>query len=135
MKVEGLEKAIASIKGKYDNIDQDVQDELNNWADETALDAKQYAPKDMGQLAGSIHPSYGTMEAEVTVSVVHAAWVEFGTGKFASAYLSNLDQEWRDFARQFYINGKGRTPPKHYLYPAVIKNNIKLVANLKNLFK
>jgi len=107
MKVEGLDKAIASIKGKYANIDQDVQDELNNWANETALSAKQYAPSGMGQLRGAIHPSYGTMEAQVTVSVVHAAWVEFGTGKFAANYLSSIDQEWRDLARIFYIIGKG----------------------------
>ena len=47
-----------------------------------------------------------------------AAYVEFGTGIWAKAYLSGQPQEVVDEAIKFYINGKGTTFAQPYLFPA-----------------
>ncbi len=60
-----------------------------------------------------------------------AAYIEFGTGQDAANYLATVPQEWRDTARQFYVNGKGTIIGKPYLYPAYIKQRIEFVNDLK----
>ncbi|NGM63504.1 HK97 gp10 family phage protein [Sphingobacterium sp. SGG-5] len=47
-----------------------------------------------------------------------AAYVEFGTGIWARAYLSGQPKEVVDEAIKFYINGKGTTFARPYLFPA-----------------
>lgn len=46
-----------------------------------------------------------------------AAWHEFGTGNYAAIYLPSTPQWVRDWARQYFINGQGRTPAHPALYP------------------
>lgn len=48
----------------------------------------------------------GTLYVEQSAGEV-AAWVEFGTGQSASRYLATVPKEWRETARQYYINGRG----------------------------
>jgi hypothetical protein len=136
--ISGLDVTLANIDKRVKMFEKDIKEELNEWADGTALKAKQLAPTNDGQLKENIHPDYATendLKASVTVAVFYAAYVEFGTGKFAFNYVPTLPMEWQDFARLYYVNGKGRMMQHPYLYPAALENNKKLVANLKNIFK
>lgn len=63
------------------------------------------------------------------------AYIEFGTGEYARSTVGLYDQEWRDMAYEFYVNGKGKLPARPYMYPAYVKNTTglrdKLIRYLK----
>lgn len=60
-----------------------------------------------------------------------AAYYEFGTGTFAAQNVPSLPQWWQDYAKSFYVNGKGRTPTHNILYPIWIEKTTLLIENLK----
>lgn len=106
--LEGFDKLKGSLDRKIRQLPMAMADELNEWANGTSKMAKELCPKDEGHLAGGIIPVYATtknLKAEVTVAVNYGAFVEFGTKRYAAAYVATLPQEWRDFAGQF----KGRS--------------------------
>ena len=106
--LEGFDKLKGSLDRKIRQLPVAMADELNEWANGTSKMAKELCPKDEGHLAGAIAPVYATaktLKAEVTVAVNYGAFVEFGTKRYAAAYIATLPQEWRDFAGQF----KGRS--------------------------
>jgi hypothetical protein len=56
-------------------------------------------------LLRSINANYGNGSASVTASTKYAAYIEFGTRKFAAAYVSSLPADWQTYAATF----KGKT--------------------------
>ena len=64
-----------------------------------------------------------------------AAWIEFGTGQDATAYLATVEPEWKELAQKYYINGKGTILSQPFLYPAYLKGRIELIKELKALIK
>jgi len=60
-----------------------------------------------------------------------SAWVEFGTGQSARAYLVSVPPEWRNAAKKFYIDGKGKIVNRPYLYPAFMRYSIEFQKELK----
>lgn len=55
-----------------------------------------------------------------------AAYSEFGTGNFAAVLLAHYPEDWKNMARQYYINGKGRLPASPSLYNAFVKNTMNI---------
>lgn len=85
-----------------------IDNALNAFALSTVGDAKQFCPKDEGILARSINfDPAANYEVTINVNVDYAAYVEFGTKKFASDYVSGLPSEWQTFANQFKGKGSG----------------------------
>jgi len=75
---------------------------------ECATTAKRLAPTDEGTLKANISANVTTpLIKEVNVNVFYAAYVEFGTGKYAAKYVASLPQEWKDMAMQFKGKGSG----------------------------
>lgn len=74
-------------------------------------------PNSNGFLASQIKPTFDGTSANVTVHTFYAPYVEFGTGRFAKAYLADKDEEWRKYARTFFVNGKGTTEATPFLFP------------------
>lgn len=100
-----------SIRNNFEKIKGDVhkklQDALNTFGEHTVADAKLNAPNDEGVLVNSISYESKVLEVEVIVAANYAAYLEFGTRKFAAAYVSSLPQEWQTFASQFRGPGGG----------------------------
>lgn len=101
-------KGLDSLIKKFDKLSKDakveVQAELNAWADSTATNAKSLVranSSDEGNLLRSINPNYGNGWASVTASAKYASYIEFGTRKFASAYVSSLPADWQTYASTF----------------------------------
>lgn len=105
LKISGLDAAIKGIENKVKVTEQEIQNELNAWALDTVNYAKQYSPVDEGHLRGAINHDSGKLKAGVTVAVDYAAYLEFGTRKFAASYVSSLPSDWQDFAAQFKGGG------------------------------
>jgi HK97 gp10 family phage protein len=101
-------KGLDTLLKKFDKLAKDakteVQAELNDWADTTAQNAKSLVSansSDEGLLLRSINPNYGNGTASVTASAKYAAYVEFGTRKYAAAYVSSLPADWQTYAATF----------------------------------
>lgn len=107
------------ITGNIDNlfkertrkIVEQIEDELNAFGQGTVNDAKRLAPVDEGHLRNSITfspTSKGNMvEVEIIAATDYAAYIEFGTGKFAAKYVATLPKEWKEFAAKFKGPGGG----------------------------
>lgn len=108
IQVKGLDALIKKMDKLATNVQKDVQAELNDWADQTAANAKMLVSSnssDEGLLLRSINPNYGNGSASVTAATKYAAYIEFGTRKFAAAYVSSLPSDWQTYAATF----KGKT--------------------------
>lgn len=88
-----------------------IQKALNDCADRVASDAKQLVSQnssDTGKLMGSIQPEYGDGSSRVVVNSNYAAYIEFGTRKFAAQTVSSLPTDWKTYASSFRgPTGKG----------------------------
>ncbi len=104
-------KGFDGLKKKFDTLSKEgkaeVQTALNDWADATSQDAIKLAPVDESNLRASIHPNYGNGSASVTATAKYAAYIEFGTRKYATAYVSSLPQDWATYAETFKGPSRG----------------------------
>ena len=99
------------FEGKLNNLEEKVKkivdDELNAFGLETVSMAKTLAPVDEGFLRNSITFEKQPLSVEIVVAANYAAYLEFGTRGFASAYVSTLPPDWQAFAAQFKGGGGG----------------------------
>ena len=61
-----------------------------------------------------------------------AAYIEFGTGAYAAAYLNGRPQEMVDEAMKFYVNGKGTMEAQPYLFPVYYKYKQEMLTAINN---
>ena len=140
LEVKGIDTLIKKMDKLAANVQKDVQAELNAWADDTATNAKSLVSansSDEGALLRSISPLYGNGTASVVASAKYAAYVEFGTRKYAAAYVSSLPADWQAYAATFkgstggtfkqfvdsligWANRTGKMDPK-YAYVTALK--------------
>lgn len=119
---EMTEEVKRVVKGEMDAFGQEARDMAQN-----------LCPVDKGPLRENIFafplpaPDIGI---EFVVPVAYAAYVEFGTGVFAAAYVSILPVEIQEYARTFFINGRGRMPAQPFLFPAIEKARVNLINRL-----
>ncbi len=108
LEVKGLDTLIKKMDKLAKDVQKEVQAELNDWADTTSQNAIQLVSinsSDEGLLKNSIKPFYGNGSASVKVSAKYGAYIEFGTRKFAAAYVGTLPANWQTYAATF----KGKT--------------------------
>lgn len=108
LQIKGLDAAIKRANKLANTIKKDVQDNLNEFADNVSTTAKRLAPADEGHLRGAINPvrGKGDLTASIVCAVNYAAFLEFGTRKFAAQYVATLPADWQSYAASF----KGKTP-------------------------
>jgi HK97 gp10 family phage protein len=104
IEVKGLDTLIKKFDKLAKDAKTEVQAELNDWADTTSENAKLLVranSSDEGNLLRSINPNYGNGYASVTASAKYAAYIEFGTRKYAAGYVSSLPADWQTYAATF----------------------------------
>lgn len=107
IKIEGLEKTLARFDLK--KFEPQVQQCFDRFGLRVELDAKQLAPVDEGRLKGAVFQQPGRLSSTVGDSANYASFVEFGTRKFAAAYISTLPADWQAFAAQYKGPGSNGT--------------------------
>ena len=136
-------RGLTELSGKVDRMIKEypveIKNELNAWADLTANDAMMMVPVDEGGIKKTIKPKYATdkeLTAEVTVGANYAAYVEFGTRKYAASYVGSLPADWQIMAAERKGSGGGtfaefisrimgwmkrKGVEQKYLYPIALK--------------
>lgn len=189
--IKGFQEVKEDLKNIPKLVESEVQKRLNEFGLKTVNDAKRLAPVDEGHLRNSISFVKQKLKVNIVVAANYAAYVEFGTRKFAASYVASLPQDWQKFAAKFkgaagggnfedfvmrimdWVKRKGisgtysvktkkrtkasgtgqdfedaevaygialsiirkGTRPHPFLFPAIEKNKIELVNELKELFK
>lgn len=96
IKIEGLDKTLARFDVK--KFEPQVQMAFNNFGIRVELAAKQAAPVDEGHLKGAIFQQPERLAVVVGCSVDYAAFLEFGTRRFAAQYVATLPATWQELA-------------------------------------
>lgn len=104
LKASGIEKILERFNTLANEAQNDVQGELNAFADRVCEDAKTLVranSSDEGNLLRNINPTFNNGSVTITANTKYAAYIEFGTRKFAAEYVSSLPADWQAFAYTF----------------------------------
>lgn len=111
--VKGLDKVLADINSLAKEVRIDASKGLNKFGYAVEANAKQLVASnssDEGALLRSISAKASTpktLEVEINVTADYAAYIEFGTRKYAAKYVGTLPAEWKKYAAQFKGSGGG----------------------------
>lgn len=107
IKLKGLDKTIKDVQKLATDANKNAKIALVDFGTRVETEAKRNAPANEGKLRSSINTTFDnkTFTIKITVATDYAAYQEFGTRKFAAAYVGTLPQEWRTYAATF----KGKT--------------------------
>jgi len=107
IKLQGFDKTIKDVQKLATDANKNAKIALVDFGTRVETEAKRNAPADEGKLRSSINSTFNQRDftVKITVATDYAAYQEFGTRKFAAAYVGTLPQEWRTYAATF----KGKT--------------------------
>lgn len=107
IKLKGFDKTIKDVQKLATDTNKNAKIALVDFGTRVETEAKRNAPADEGKLRSSINSTFDAKKftVKITVATDYAAYQEFGTRKFAAAYVGTLPQEWRTYAATF----KGKT--------------------------
>ena len=134
IKISGLESTFSKLNDSVKEIQSEIDSEMAASTEMMATTAKQILPADYGALRASISAKkISDFNYMLSANKDYAPYIEFGTGPYAAIYLASKEQEWKDLAKQYYVNGRGNTHATPYFYPAVKQQTAKLLARIKNI--
>ncbi len=101
--VTGLDAVIAKLEpGKFN---AEIKDAMDAFGLTWVKNAKELAPTDEGHLKQMINYEIdgvkGVIHISLNANTDYAAYIEFGTRKYAAKYVATLPADWRTFAAQF----------------------------------
>ena len=130
---DALEKRLKDYSKKIQNR---VEEEIEATAQDIRAKAVRRVPVNLSTLKQgiTIRPvSKGVWE--VASNANYSAYVEFGTGVYAASYVPTLPKEIQEYARQFYVNGKGTIPARPFLFNSFLEERVQLVKRIKEIIK
>lgn len=130
-------QAIAQLENLMKNSKSAMRKGEKKVADRIVAQAKSAAP---GSLGTKIYATQTEEDTTIIGGDELSAYIEFGTGVFAEAYLSTLPAEIAQEAHDlFFVNGKGTTFTQPFFWPAIFRNQDKIIpaveAELQKLAK
>jgi hypothetical protein len=108
--LKGLDGLMVAIKKTIKEAETGTAKALDKFQSNVVKDAKAqlqhgtggFGPtSNTGKLAGSISGSVTGLTAKVVVASNYAAYIEFGTRKFAAKYVATLPADWKAYAATF----------------------------------
>lgn len=106
--IKNLDVTLKKFEVATEKIGKIVTNELDAYGLRVVEQAKELAPADEGFLRNSISHDSERLKVKISVSANYAAYLEFGTRRFAAEYVGSLPSNWQEFASQFK-GGKGGT--------------------------
>lgn len=120
-------QAIAQLQKVLQNSKPAMRKGEKKIADRIVSQAKSAAP---GSLADKIFAEQTEEETTIIGGDELSAYIEFGTGEFAAAYLANQPQEVVDEAAKFKTPIPGRTFTQPFFFPAIFRNKEKITESV-----
>lgn len=114
---------------------QRVQDRIPGEFDHMSQSRKDRAERDLEAIAQfiSVKGENGSLQYEITSGFALSAYFEFGTGKYVFDGETWVDGDLREYARNFYVNGKGITKPHPFLFNSFYEERVELIKRLKQI--
>lgn len=132
--IQGLDRVLARIANIDEALATKVDKEIGQAAINIANTARSLVPGGAGELSNSIGVDQSQHnERIVGTPLLFGAYVEFGTGEFVFITPVAFTEEQKEFAKQFYVNGKGRMPASPYLFPALAEETPKVLQRIRTL--
>ena|SRR5436190_1001168 len=109
IELKGLDQVLKEFD--ISGIRDELKVELETFGRNVERQAKDLAPVDEGFLKSMIYHTVteegNKINIEVGCNTDYAAYVEFGTRKFAAAYVGTLPADWQVFAAKYKGKGSG----------------------------
>lgn len=122
--IKGLQEALRELQTLQVRARKAMRKGELKVAKVIADDAKAAAPFDMGNIEAGIHVEQDEFSTTIVGGDKIAAYQEFGTGPLVSI-PAGVDAE--EVHRLFFVNGKGKTPPHPFFYPAIFRHEQDIV--------
>lgn len=115
-----LQKSLRSLDRDVDDV---IKSTLLEYMQKILNEAKANLPSGASSVANSYHLTVSDSGYQVNIWTENeiAAYIEFGTGDYAEAYLRTQEDEVLEEAIKFYVTGEGNMPARPYLFPAYDK--------------
>ena len=141
LNIRALNNSLKELDNAFIQRIDKIEKEFRKSMSKIAQNAKRDAPIGVlgptpGRLADSIiWDEPGKLSYELRADVPYAAYVEFGTGKYARQQLSIREdaEYWRNIATPFKGNKDGNMPAQPFFYPNVRKEIPKLVERISKI--
>ena len=131
--MSGLKKKLSSMSA---NVQKEVRYQVQDSGTAIQMAATAAAPAGLVGRIDNVAKNNGfAAEVGVQSSTNIPVYIEFGTGASAASYVPTLPQEIQEYARQFYVNGKGTMMKQPYLIPAFLRESPIFIKELEKILK
>lgn len=136
IEIVGVREALDKVKKDFNKISDEIDMEVGDGVQKIISLAKTEVPANFSRLATSLYfLKVGKFNYKYGSNLNYAAYVEFGTGKYAAAYVPSLEPEWQEYARTFQTSRPGKTDKHPYLYPATKEGLKNILNNINTILK
>jgi len=119
MNITGIDKAMRDLQKLAEGAQRAQRAGEKRIADKIVAEAQVAAP---GSLSGKINVTQTENTTTINGGDDFSAWVEFGTGPNAAAFLASQPAEVVEEARKFFVNGKGTGAAHPFFFPPIFRN-------------
>lgn len=137
--VDGLKKDLKDYSSRLtEAVDAIIEDTAQSIATEASIRAANQAARTgddtLGQIGRDITATPGPEPLTWDVAAKHplSAYYEFGTGVYVFEGETWVDDELREYAWYFYINGLGTLPPAPFLFNTFYEERPVLLDKIKD---
>lgn len=130
----GLKEFFKTLKNELSERTALIDQELAAHGELMATSAKMIAPVDTGRLRNSISlKKENFLSYQLVAQTDYAAYIEFGTGKYAANYVPSLDEEWQKIAIQFKKGPGSNIPAVGYMNKSVEAYTPSLIKSIQQI--
>ena len=136
IEITGVKEAFDKVKANFNKISDEIDMEMGDGILKIVTQAKTLVPANFSRLRTSLYVNkLGKFNYEFGSNVNYAAYVEFGTGKYAATYVPTLEPEFQRFALTYKTSNPGNLISSPYLYPSIIIGQQNILKNINQILK
>lgn len=136
IEITGVKEAFDKVKANFNKISDEIDMEMGDGILKIVTQAKTLVPANFSRLRTSLYVNkLGKFNYEFGSNVNYAAYVEFGTGKYAATYVPTIEPEFQRFALTYKTSNPGNLISSPYLYPSIIIGQQNILKNINQIVK